>query len=123
MDLMLDKRMALVTGSTKGIGFAVARALAGEGAWVIVTGRSEASVAEAVDAIRSVHPGTVVEGYVGDLAAATGAEGLVRRFPSVDILVNNLGMYEPKPFEEITDAEWLRIFEVNVLSAVRLSRA
>lgn len=123
MDLNLKGKTALVTGSTKGIGFAIARLLAVEGARVIITGRSEASVSEAITAIRAIHPGAALERFAGDLGAAAGAEGVVNAFPSVDILVNNLGIYEPKPFEEISDSEWLQIFEVNVLSAVRLSRA
>jgi len=123
MDLKLQDKLALVSGSTKGIGFAVALALAAEGARVIVTGRTEASVAEAIGMIRSAHPKAKVEGHAGDLAAASGAEEVAGRFPGVEILVNSLGIYEPKPFEEIGDAEWLRMFEVNVLSSVRLSRA
>lgn len=123
MDLKLRDKLALVSGSTKGIGFAIAQALAGEGARVIVSGRTEQSVGEAMGEIRSAHPDARVEGFAADLASAAGAEELVRRYPSVEILVNSLGIYEPKPFEEITDEEWLRMFEVNVLSAVRLSRA
>lgn len=123
MDLKLQDKLALVSGSTKGIGHAIVKALAGEGARVVVNGRSNASIVEAVGAIRSALPDAKLEGFVGDLATAAGAEELVRRFPAVDILVNNLGIYEPKPFEEITDEDWRRFFEVNVLSAVRLSRA
>ncbi len=123
MDLALQDKLSLVTGSTKGIGFAVAQTLAGEGAQVIVNGRSEGSVAEAISAIRHAHPGTAVDGFSGDLAEAVTAEELIRRFPTIDILVNNLGIYEPKPFEEITDADWLHMFEVNVLSGIRLARA
>jgi NAD(P)-dependent dehydrogenase (short-subunit alcohol dehydrogenase family) len=123
MDLKLSEKLALVTGSTKGIGFAIARTLAAEGAHVIVTGRSEASVTEAMATIRRDHPIARLEGFAGDLAIAAGAAELVKRFPAVEILVNNLGIYEPRPFEEISDTEWLRMFEVNVLSAVRLSRA
>lgn len=122
MDMKLEGKLALVTGSTKGIGFAIAKSLCGEGARVIVTGRSEEHVAEATAAITSAHPQAEVEGFAGDLAAAAAAEKLAERFPAVDILVNNLGIYEPKPFEQISDADWQRIFEVNVLSAVRLSR-
>ncbi len=123
MDLKLQDKLALVTGSTKGIGLAIATALAGEGARVIVTGRAEASVVEAATTIRRSHPGAKLKGFAGDLATAAAANELVRRFPAVEVLVNNLGIYEPKPFEEITDDDWRRLFEVNVLSAVRLSRA
>ena len=123
MDLQLEGKRALVTGSTKGIGFAIAGALVGEGARVIVTGRTEAAVGKATAAIRDVWPDSRPEGFAGDLATAAGAEALAGRYPEVDILVNNLGIYEPKPFEEISDGEWYRMFEVNVMSAVRLSRA
>lgn len=123
MDLKLTGKRALVTGSTKGIGLAIARALAGEGARVIVTGRNDESVATALAEIRASHPGAALEGFAGDLAIAAGAAELVRRFPAVEILVNNLGIYAPKPFEEISDEEWQQMFEVNVMSAVRLSRA
>lgn len=123
MDLELTDKLALVSGSTKGIGLAIATALAGEGARVIITGRTEASVIEAATTIRRSYPGAKLKGFAGDLADAAAAAKLVRRFPAVEILVNNLGIYEPKPFEEITDEDWRRFFEVNVLTAVRLSRA
>ncbi len=123
MDLKLQGKLALVSGSTKGIGLAIVKSLAAEGARVIVNGRTDSSVAEAAGTIRSSLPDAKLEGFAGDLAAAAGAEELVRRFPAVDILVNNLGIYEPKPFEEIPDEDWRRFFEVNVLSAVRLARA
>src|SRR6267143_5285057 len=99
MDLKLNDKRALVTGSTKGIGFAIAKALAAEGARVIVNGRSEASVAEALAGIRRAHPDAKLEGFAGDLATAAAAAQIVRRWPDVDILVNNLGIFEPRPFE------------------------
>lgn len=123
MNLDLAGKVALVTGSTKGIGFAIAKALAVEGARVIVTGRSDGAVEEAIAKILGAYPKAEAFGFAGDLAGAEAAEKLVERFPDVDILVNNLGIYEARPFEEISDAEWQHIFEVNVLSAVRLSRA
>jgi NAD(P)-dependent dehydrogenase (short-subunit alcohol dehydrogenase family) len=123
MDLKLRDKLALVTGSTKGIGLAIATALAAEGARVIVNGRSEASVTAALAEIRERVAGAFLEGFQGDLADATAAAQLVTRFPAVDILVNNLGIFEPKPFEEIPDEDWRRFFDVNVLSGVRLSRA
>jgi NAD(P)-dependent dehydrogenase (short-subunit alcohol dehydrogenase family) len=122
MDLKIQGKLALVSGSTKGIGFATARMLAGEGARVIVNGRTESSVEKAVAEIHQTVAGARVEGVAADLGSAAGAEELFRRFPELDILVNNLGIYEPKPFEEIDDDDWRRFFEINVLSAVRLSR-
>lgn len=121
MDLQLTGKVALVSGSTAGIGFAIARTLVQEGARVIVNGRTASTTEEAAARIRSETGGSV-EAYAGDLSRADAAEALVQRFPAIDILVNNLGIFEPKPFEEIPDADWLRFFDVNVLSGVRLSR-
>src|SRR5437588_5815079 len=123
MNLELTDKRALVTGSTKGIGFAIARALSAEGARVIVNGRSDTSVRDALGQIRAAHPDAKLEHFAGDLASAAAAAELVRRWPEVDILVNNLGIFEPRPFEEISDEQWRRFFDVNVLSGVRLSRA
>jgi NAD(P)-dependent dehydrogenase (short-subunit alcohol dehydrogenase family) len=123
MNLKLTDKSALVSGSTKGIGFAIASGLAREGARVIVNGRSEKAVAEAKDKINQAVPGARAEGFAGDLSTAAAAGSLLQRFPLVDILVNNLGIFEPRPIEDIPDEEWRRFFEVNVLSGVRLSRA
>jgi NAD(P)-dependent dehydrogenase (short-subunit alcohol dehydrogenase family) len=123
MDLQLKGKTALVTGSTAGIGFAIASGLAAEGARVVVNGRRQPAVDEARQAIADATGSTDVHGFAGDLAAADAAEALVRAWPDVDILVNNLGIFEPKPFEAIPDADWTRLFEVNVLSGVRLARA
>jgi NAD(P)-dependent dehydrogenase (short-subunit alcohol dehydrogenase family) len=123
MDLKLRDKLALVTGSTKGIGLAIATSLATEGARVIVNGRTEASVSAALAQIHERLPDAALHGFSGDLATAAAAAQLVTRFPNVDILVNNLGIFEPKPFEEIPDQDWQRFFDVNVLSGVRLSRA
>src|SRR5437773_4765961 len=123
MDLKLPDKTALVSGSTKGIGFAIASGLAREGARVIVNGRSENAVAEAKAQIKQTVPEARIESFAGDLSTAAAAETLLQRFPLVDILVNNLGIFEPKPFEGITDEQWRRFFDVNVLSGVRLSRA
>ena len=123
MNLKLTDKTALVSGSTKGIGFAIATGLAHEGARVIVNGRSEKSVAEAKGQIEQAVPDARIESFAGDLSKAAAAETLLQRFPLVDILVNNLGIFEPKPFEDIPDEDWRRFFEVNVLSGVRLSRA
>jgi NAD(P)-dependent dehydrogenase (short-subunit alcohol dehydrogenase family) len=122
MDLQLKGKRALVTGSSKGIGLAIATTLAAEGAAVIVNGRSAQSVATAKAEILKAAPNAQLEGFAGDLATADGANQLKSAVPSVDILVNNLGIFEPKPFEEIPDEDWRRFFEVNVLSGVRLSR-
>jgi NAD(P)-dependent dehydrogenase (short-subunit alcohol dehydrogenase family) len=122
MDLGLKGKTALVTGSTVGIGFAIARTLASEGATVMVNGRTGARVTEAVAKLRADVPGAQVTGIAADLGTAAGVGQIVAEHPDVDILVNNLGIYEPKPFEEISDADWLRFFEVNVMSGVRLSR-
>lgn len=123
MNLELIDKTALVSGSTKGIGFAIASQLAAEGARVIVNGRSEKAVEAALKQIRQDVPENKAEGFVGDLSTTTGVDTLVKQFPAVDILVNNLGIFEPKPFEEIPDEDWQRFFDVNVLTAVRLSRA
>lgn len=121
MDLKLTDKLALVSGSTAGIGYAIAEALAREGARVIVNGRTELAVNDAVAKLKS-SAGNNVMGYAGDLGTADAAAEVARRHPDVEILVNNLGTYELKPFEEITDADWLRLFEVNVLSGIRLAR-
>ncbi len=122
MNLKLENKIALVTGSTAGIGLAIARSLAAEGARVIVNGRTEARVSESMASIRTSHPNAKLEPFVANLANADAAIEAVRRFPSIDILVNNLGVYEPKPFEQITDGDWRAIIETNVMSGIRLSR-
>ncbi|WP_428422628.1 SDR family NAD(P)-dependent oxidoreductase [Methylibium sp.] len=120
MDLQLTGKLALVSGSTAGIGFSIAQALAREGAGVIVNGRTQAAVDDAAARLRT--ESVRVEGFAGDLSTAEAAEEVARRFPGVEILVNNLGIFEPKPFEDIPDADWRRFFDVNVLSGVRLAR-
>ena len=121
MNLQLKGKVALVSGSTAGIGYAIAHTLAGEGAHVIVNGRSQAGVDEVVERIRQETQGTVV-GYAGDLSNAEAAHDVVRRHPGISILVNNLGIFEAKAFEDIPDEDWQRFFDVNVLSGVRLAR-
>jgi NAD(P)-dependent dehydrogenase (short-subunit alcohol dehydrogenase family) len=123
MDLQLNDKTALVTGSTAGIGLAIATALAGEGALVIINGRTPARVEEAIRTIRATHPKARLDALPLDLSTAEGAADAVTRFPAVDVLVNNLGIFEPKAFDDIPDADWLRFFETNVMSGVRLSRA
>ncbi len=118
MNLQLENRTALVTGSTKGIGFAIARLLAAEGATVIVNGRSEASAQAAAGQL-----GGRTRGVAADVSTAAGCADLIRQVPEVDILVNNAGIFEPKPFAEIPDADWQRLQEVNVMSGIRLTRA
>ena len=122
MDLQLTDKFALVTGSTAGIGLAIATGLAREGVRVVVNGRTESRVQTAVKAIQGKIKGANVEGFAGDLASVAGFESLIGRYPDLDILVNNLGIFAAQPFEEISDDDWRRFFEVNVLSGVRLSR-
>src|SRR5438445_3593830 len=122
MDLQLNDKTALITGSTGGIGLAIARKLAVEGAKVVVTGRTQAKIDRAVESIRAAG-GPHVDGVVADAATTEGAATLLAASPFVDILVNNLGIYEIKNFIDITDEDWRRYFEVNVLSGARLARA
>ncbi|MGO9707284.1 MAG: SDR family NAD(P)-dependent oxidoreductase [Polyangiaceae bacterium] len=122
MDLHLKGKRAVVSGSTAGIGFAIAAALAREGAAVVVNGRTAARVDEAIRRIRAAHAGAIVEGVACDLGTRAGADRLFDAVPDADVVVNNLGIFEPRAFADITDEDWLRFFEVNVLSGVRLSR-
>jgi len=121
MDLQLTNKLSLVTGSTAGIGFAIAKALASEGARVIVNGRSQQSVDNAISKLAPEVTGDLM-GFAGDLSTNEAAKQLVHRYPDVEILVNSLGIFEPVFFEDITDDDWRRFFEINVLSGVRLSR-
>jgi NAD(P)-dependent dehydrogenase (short-subunit alcohol dehydrogenase family) len=122
MDLQLRGKRALVTGSTAGIGFAAAAGLFREGASVVVNGRATKRVEDAVEKIRALGGDGEVSGIATDLSTAEGVNDLVGKLPDLDVLVNNLGIFEPKPFEEIPDADWLRFFETNVMSGVRLTR-
>jgi NAD(P)-dependent dehydrogenase (short-subunit alcohol dehydrogenase family) len=122
MNVQLENKTALITGSTAGVGFAIAKALAAEGARVIVNGRAEARVTEAIASIRAGFPSARLEALALDLSKADAAMETTKRFPDVDVLVNNLGIYEVKPFEQITDEDWSAIIETNFLSGVRLSR-
>ena len=123
MELQLKDKKALVTGSTAGIGLAIATALAREGAQVVLNGRTPARVEAALAQVRKEVPGAKLSGVAADLGTAAGAAQLVAQVPQVDILVNNLGIFASKPFEEIPDADWLQFFETNVMSGVRLCRA
>jgi len=122
MDLQLKDKLALVSGSTAGIGFAIAEALAAEGARVIVNGRTEKRVEEAIAKIKASGASGKLQGMAADLGSAEGVRATVKQFPEVDILINNVGIFDFKPFEEISDAEWMHVFEINVMSGVRLSR-
>jgi NAD(P)-dependent dehydrogenase (short-subunit alcohol dehydrogenase family) len=123
MKIDLSAKTAIVTGSTAGIGFAIAKGLAGCGAIVVVNGRTQATVGKAIAALKSHVPGVTVRGVTADVGTAQGCAALAKAEPSADILVNNAGIYGPQDFFEIPDEEWTRFFEVNVMSGVRLSRA
>jgi NAD(P)-dependent dehydrogenase (short-subunit alcohol dehydrogenase family) len=122
MDLHLKGRTALITGSTAGIGFAIARILAEEGAQVIVNGRTDERVLDAQRRIAAEAPNCQIKGVAADLSTSGGANKIIENFPEVDILINNVGIFEPRAFEETSDADWLKFLEVNVLSGARLSR-
>jgi NAD(P)-dependent dehydrogenase (short-subunit alcohol dehydrogenase family) len=122
MDLQLKGKKVLVTGSTAGIGFAAARAFAVEGALVIINGRKQDRVDSAIAQIRKFQPSAELTGIAADVSNAAGCAKLIQTVPYVDVLVNNMGIFEPKPFEKIPDEDWLRFFEANVMSGVRLSR-
>jgi NAD(P)-dependent dehydrogenase (short-subunit alcohol dehydrogenase family) len=122
MKIDLSGKRAVVTGSTAGIGFAIAKGLAAAGASVVINGRTDAKVQAARQVLLKELPQAQVDGVAADLATAAGVEAFVKRVPQADILVNNLGIFEPKPFEEITDSDWFRFFETNVMSGIRMSR-
>lgn len=123
MDLQLNGKVAFVSGSTKGIGFAIAKQLLQEGAEVIINGREETVVAAAVERLKAIVPDGKVSGIAADFANAEQVSNLLAQLPETDILINNAGIFEPKAFADITDQEWLRYFEINVMSGIRLSRA
>jgi NAD(P)-dependent dehydrogenase (short-subunit alcohol dehydrogenase family) len=123
MNIDLSGKTALVTGSTAGIGHAIARGLAATGAEVVLNGRTKAKVDAAVAQLAKVVPGAKVRGVAADVSTADGCKALLAALPDVDILINNAGIFEPKEFFDIPDEDWSRFFEVNVMSGVRLSRA
>jgi NAD(P)-dependent dehydrogenase (short-subunit alcohol dehydrogenase family) len=122
MDLQLQNKTAFISGSTAGIGFAIAKSLLQEGAKVIINGRSQDGVDKAVEELKGLAKGLSVSGIPADFAKADEVTRLIEQLPDIDILVNNAGIFEPKPFEQIPDEDWFRLFEVNVMSGVRLSR-
>jgi NAD(P)-dependent dehydrogenase (short-subunit alcohol dehydrogenase family) len=122
LDLKLNGKTALVTGSTAGIGFAIARALAREGSHVWINGRTQARVDAAIASINSDIPPAKLDGIAADFSSGAAAAAITAKLPAVDVLINNVGIFDVKPFPEIPDAEWYRFFEVNVMSGVRLSR-
>lgn len=123
MYIDLSGKTALVTGSTMGIGLAIAIGLARTGATVVVNGRKQEAVDKAIASVRDAVPGAKVEGVAADLGTAQGVSDMVAALPAVDVLVNNVGIFNPQPFFEVPDEEWTRFFEINVMSGVRLSRA
>ena len=122
MDLGMKGKLAVVSGSTAGIGFAIANTLAREGARIVINGRTPERVKTAAERIRMELRGAEVSEVAADLGSLAGISKLTEQVPAADILVNNLGIFEPKPFLEIPDSEWLRFYEVNVMSGVRLTR-
>ena len=122
MDLQLSDKVALVSGSTAGIGLAIATTLAEEGATVIVNGRTQERVNHALEILEQSVPNAKLQGIAADLGTKAGVELLLQQVPEVNILVNNLGIYGSQAFEDISDEEWMNILEVNVMSGVRLSR-
>jgi NAD(P)-dependent dehydrogenase (short-subunit alcohol dehydrogenase family) len=123
MDLKIKNKIALVTGSTAGIGYAIAKALANEGATVFVNGRSDERVNLAIDNLKKETGNKNIKGIAADFSDKSQIDRLIDALPEVDILVNNVGIFEPKAFAAITDEDWFKFYEVNVLSGVRLSRA
>jgi NAD(P)-dependent dehydrogenase (short-subunit alcohol dehydrogenase family) len=122
MDLQLKNKKALVSGSTAGIGFAIAKRLLEEGTTVYINGRTKEKVIASIHRLQELVPDAKVLGVAADFSNVEDVNRLLKEIPAVDILVNNVGIFEPKPFVEIPDADWLKLFEVNVLSGVRLSR-
>lgn len=123
MDLQLNNKKALITGSTAGIGYAIALQLAKEGAEVVLNGRTQQRVDQAVAQIKADSGNDQISGIVADFSNAESIKNLIGELPEVDILINNVAIFEPKAFADITDEDWLRFYEINVLSGIRLSRA
>lgn len=122
MDLQLKNKTAFISGSTAGIGFAIAESLLKEGVKVIINGRSQESVDDAVKTLAGIAGNEFISGIAADFSKAEDVSKLIAKLPEIDILINNAGIFEPKAFEEISDEDWFRFFEVNVMSGIRLSR-
>lgn len=122
MDLKLKDKIVFISGSTAGIGFAIANRFLSEGAQVIINGRTKESVDNALTQLRNVQPESKVSGVATDFSKVNEVHKLIEELPEVDILINNVGIFEPKPFTDIPDEDWFRFFEVNVMSGIRLSR-
>lgn len=122
MQINLSGKRAIITGSTAGIGFAIAQGLANAGAEVVVTGRTQARVDKAIAKIKQAAPNVNVEGVAVDLGSAEGCQTLIEQQPNADILINNVGIFGPQDFFEVDDATWQQFFDINIMSAVRLSR-
>ncbi len=122
MDLQLNNKLAFVSGSTAGIGFAIAKRLLTEGAEVVINGRTKQSVDDAITELKATVERAKVSGIAADFAKVDDVTKLLEELTDVDILVNNAGIFEPKPFAEIPDEDWFRLFEINVMSGVRLAR-
>lgn len=123
MDLKIKSKLALVTGSTAGIGYAIAKVLANEGVKVIVNGRAIGRVNETVEKLKKETGNLNITGLAADFSNKEQIQQLINQLPEVDILINNVGIFEPKAFNDITDEDWFKFYEVNVLSGIRLSRA
>ena len=122
MDLKIKGKIALITGSTQGVGFATAKKLCQEGVNVYINGRTESKVNTAVQKLKNEFPEVEIKGVVANLKDIQGCNYLISKIPHLDILINNLGVFEPKNFEDITEKEWLDMFNINVMSGVRLSQ-
>lgn len=122
MDLNLNHKTALITGSTAGIGYAIAKRFLTEGAKVVINGRTRESIDKAIIALKASVAGAQVTGIAADFSKVADVNNLINELPEVDILINNAGIFEPKPFADIPDEDWFRFFEVNVMSGIRLSR-
>ena len=122
MDLQLKNKTAFISGSTAGIGFAIAKRLLNEGATVIINGRTKESIDKAISELQANVAGANVTGIAADFSKAQEVAALIKQLPAIDVLINNAGIFEPKAFTDIPDEDWFRFFEVNVMSGVRLSR-